>query len=89
MKTQTINMRVDPETKSKAEKLYAQFGITLSDAINMFLAKSIMTGGLPFNLVSSDFNAETIETIKRADEDIANGRVFSHDEVFGELRERL
>jgi len=86
MKTQTLNMRIDPETKMQAEKVYAQFGITLSDAINMFLNKSIMTGGLPFKLVPPPFDRETEEAIKRADDDIANGRVYTHEEVFGKLR---
>ena len=49
-KTATINIRVDPVTKSTAEKLFASFGITITDAVNMFLHKSIMEGGLPFEL---------------------------------------
>lgn len=43
-KTANINIRIDPETKSSAEKLFASFGITITDAINIFLRKSIMEG---------------------------------------------
>lgn len=37
-KTANINVRIDPETKAGAEKLFASFGITVTDAINIFYA---------------------------------------------------
>ena len=49
-KTASINIRVDQEIKKKAESLYNSFGITISDAINIFLHQSINHGGLPFEL---------------------------------------
>ena len=59
MKTATLNMRVDPSVKEEAERVYAQFGMNLTDAVNVFLHKSIMEGGLPFDLRQPRFNAET------------------------------
>ena len=47
-KTASLNIRIDPETKAGAEKLYAKFGITITDAVNMFLRQSLIDGGLPF-----------------------------------------
>ena len=47
-KTVSLNIKIDPETKAGAEKLYAKFGITVADAINMFLRQSLIDGGLPF-----------------------------------------
>ena len=44
-KTANINIRIEPETKATAEKLFSSFGITITDAINIFLRKSIMEGG--------------------------------------------
>lgn len=58
-KTANINIRIDPEVKSSAEKLFASFGITITDAINIFLHKSIMEGGLPFEVKQPRYNAET------------------------------
>lgn len=43
-KTANINIRIDPETKSNAEKLFSAFGITITDAINIFLHKALMEG---------------------------------------------
>ncbi|MDO5422596.1 MAG: type II toxin-antitoxin system RelB/DinJ family antitoxin [Eubacteriales bacterium] len=65
-KTATINVRIDPETKSSAEKLFSSFGITLTDAINIFLHKSIMEGGLPFEMKQPRYNAETEAAINEA-----------------------
>ena len=47
-RTANINIRTEPETKAGAEQLFASFGISVSDAINIFLHQSLMVGGLPF-----------------------------------------
>ena len=40
-KTATLNIRTDPIIKAQAEKIYQAFGITLTDAVNIFLRKSL------------------------------------------------
>lgn len=65
-KTANINVRIDPETKLNAEKLFSSFGITITDAINIFLRKSIMEGGLPFEVKQPRYNAETEEALNEA-----------------------
>ena len=42
--------RIQPQIKADAAAVYARWGISLSDAINIFLAKSIEVGGLPFDM---------------------------------------
>ena len=49
-KTSNINIRIDPDIKEQAEHLFSKFGITITDAINMFLHQSINVGGIPFEL---------------------------------------
>lgn len=58
-KTATINMRVNPETKSAAEEIYSSLGMTLTEAINVFLHKSIMVGGMPFDVRQPRYNKAT------------------------------
>ena len=36
-RTANLNIRIDPATKEDAEKLFSTFGITITDAVNMFL----------------------------------------------------
>lgn len=42
--------RIWPQIKADAAAAYARWGISLSDAINIFLAKSIEVGDLPFDM---------------------------------------
>lgn len=65
-KTANINVRIEPEIKSGAEKLFSSFGITITDAINIFLHKSIMEGGLPFEMKQPRYNEETEAAIQEA-----------------------
>ena len=36
-KTAMINIRIEPEIKADIEKLFSSFGITVSDAVNIFI----------------------------------------------------
>ena len=73
-KTATLNIRTDPVVKQAAERIYREFGITLTDAVNIFLRKSIMEGGLPFDMRTPVPNAETLLAMRET-EDILAGRV--------------
>ena len=75
-KTANISLRTEPELKEQAEKLYASFGLSLSDAITVFLAQSVNVGGLPFDLRRPSFNKKTVEAFKEA-QDIIDGKVES------------
>lgn len=44
-----IKTRTTDQVKEDATEVFAHWGLSLSDAINMFLIKSIEVGGLPFN----------------------------------------
>lgn len=46
--TATISFRTDPAIKREARELYADMGMDLSTAINIFLRQSIRENGMPF-----------------------------------------
>ena len=73
-KTAMINIRIEPEIKADVEKLFSSFGITVSDAVNIFLRKSLMEGGLPFDVKQPRYNAETEAAMQEA-RNIAAGMV--------------
>ena len=52
-KTATFQMRINPEIKAEAEKVFSRCGLTLTDAVNVFLQQALNVGGMPF-IVSSD-----------------------------------
>jgi DNA-damage-inducible protein J len=72
VKTANLNIRIDPQTKQGAEHLYSTFGITISDAVNIFLRQSLLVGGLPFEMKQPRYNAETEAAIQEA-RDIISG----------------
>ena len=47
-KTSTFQMRINPEVKRRVEDVYARQGLTLTDAVNMFIQQSLNEDGLPF-----------------------------------------
>ena len=49
-KTATFQMRINPAVKKQAEDLYAGYGLTLTDAVNIFIRQSLREEGLPFLL---------------------------------------
>ena len=55
-KTSTFQMRINPEVRRQIEDVYAKYGLSLTDAINIFLQQSLNESGLPFLL--SPENAE-------------------------------
>jgi DNA-damage-inducible protein J len=59
-KTRT-NVYLDKTVKEKAKKIYKQYGVSLSEAINMFLVQSVMERGLPFEMKIP--NDETINAM--------------------------
>ena len=65
-KTATINMRVNPQVKADAESIFASLGMTLTEAITVFLHKSVMEGGLPFDVRQPRYNVATEAAIAEA-----------------------
>lgn len=84
-KTSNLNIRIDPDIKEQAEQLFSQFGITITDAINMFLYQSLNYGGIPFELKTDKPNAVTLSAMKETDEITKSGQ--SPDDVEYMLKE--
>ena len=66
MRTAKINLRVDPHVKHEAALLYKRLGLTMSDAVNIFLNQSVCENAIPFKIKRP--NAETLEAMKALDE---------------------
>jgi DNA-damage-inducible protein J len=59
----TIQFRTDESTKAQSAAIFQQLGITMSDALNIFLRQAIMHGGMPFEMKIPKYNSETIAAI--------------------------
>lgn len=49
-KRSTFQMRINADKKQQAEVLFANYGLNLTDAINIFIQQSLNENGLPFLL---------------------------------------
>lgn len=97
-KTATINVRVDPEVKRSAEAILKRIGLPISTAIDIYLNKIIMTGGIPFALTTPmsppELNMdlmteeELAAKLMKGYEDGVNGRVFDAHEALSQLRKK-
>lgn len=55
-KNAEIKTRTYPDVKMRAAEVYSRWGLSLNDAINIFLVKSIDVGGLPFDMRAEHLN---------------------------------
>ncbi|OHB53710.1 MAG: hypothetical protein A2Y07_03350 [Planctomycetes bacterium GWF2_50_10] len=63
--TDTIQVRIDHETKAKVSDILETLSINLSDAIKMYLQQIILHKGIPFELkVPSKTAMATIEQVE-------------------------
>ena len=63
-----IHVKVDPKVKKDAQKLYDQIGISMSDAINMMLKRSLLERRIPFDTFIPGDDAPECMKIKTKEE---------------------
>lgn len=62
----TANISIDPETKQKAQALFADLRLDLSTAITLFLRQAIRENAIPFAITRDVPNADTVAALKEA-----------------------
>ena len=83
VRSAVLNLRIEPDVKTDAEELFESLGLTVTDAVNVFLRQSIMRGGFPFEIIRHMPNAVTQAAIKEAEILMTNpdARTFSDMEA--------
>ena len=80
---------MDSELKAQADALFAELGMNLSTAFNIFVRQSLREGGIPFEIKLEQPNKETVAAMLEA-EKIAKDPNVKHytnlDELFEDLR---
>lgn len=81
-----IQTRIDQQTKEKAEVIFNQLGLSLSDAIRMFLSQSIINRGLPFQpKLGKELSEETIQAIREVEAGIHSKKFHSVQDLIDDL----
>lgn len=88
-KTDTLNIRIEPELKKEAEKTLDDLGMNVADAVTIFLKQVVLTESIPFNIKKPKYNDETLEAIKEAFEIIKNPEKYKSFNSVDELMEEL
>ena len=82
---ETTSIKLDVEIKAKAKEIFKELGITMGEAVNIFLSQVALHKGLPFEVKIP--NKETIKAIEEARKGI-NMESSSIEEMIAE-RENL
>jgi len=80
-KTASLNIRLNPEVKKTAETVYAQYGLSLTEAVTVFIHQSCNIGGLPFDLRPSRPNVESLLAIAEANRISRDSSVKGHRDM--------
>lgn len=90
-KTATFQMRINPEIKSAVEDVYARCGMTLTDAINIFIQQSLNAEGMPMLITQNSKEAMREQAIRilgaelKKGEESAKKGLFSHEDILREF----
>ena len=87
--TSNMNIRMDKEVKEQAQKIFAQLGMDMTTAVNVFLRQTIRHNGFPFELKIDTPNEETmaaIQEVQQMKKNPALGKSYTDvDEMMKEL----
>ncbi len=81
----STSISIDADVKAQAQALFADFGMDLSTAINIFLRQSIRENAIPFAIQREDPNADTIAAIKERDEMIKHPEKYKRYSSFAKF----
>ena len=88
------SIKVDPAAWESAKEIFAGYGISVSDAINIFLHKVQKVGGLPFEMRDEEYydtpKEEVLRDLKEAVKEVnlynqGKLKLKTLDEVLDEL----
>ena len=72
-KTDTINVRIEPELKKEVEETLNELGMNIAEAITIYFKQIILTESIPFEIKKPKLNKETMKAI----EDVQKGENLS------------
>lgn len=88
--TTNISIRMDAELKSRADALFADLGMNISTAFNIFVRQALREGKIPFEITLNQPNKETIAAMLEAERIAKDPAVKGYnnlDELFAALEE--
>ena len=87
--TTNISIRMDADLKAQADALFAELGMNLSTAFNIFVRQSLREGGIPFEVKLEQPNKETIAAMLEAERIAKDPSVKGYRQVHDQFQKRL
>jgi|GEM_PF-3235458 len=90
MATISTNIHTDAEIKRQAEELFAEFGLTVNTAVDMFLRQSVKNRSIPLEFLSGEEKENSRQPIcerKKSIEDLFGKIHFAEGYDHKALRE--
>lgn len=79
--TTNISIRMDSDLKAQADTLFAELGMNMSTAFNIFVRQSLREGRIPFNVSLNQPNKETIAAMLEAERIAKDPNVKGYNDV--------
>lgn len=88
--TTMITLRIDRDTKERADELFQYLGMNTSTAIRMFLAQSVHEWRMPFRADASKARSRKLESALKESDEIISGQIKakkygSFDELLNDI----
>lgn len=87
--TTNISIRMDSDLKVQADALFAELGMNISTAFNVFVRQALREGRIPFDISLNKPNRETIAAMLEAERIAKDPSVKGYndlDELFADLK---
>ena len=87
--TTNISIRMDADLKAQADALFAELGMNLSTAFNIFVRQALREGRIPFDISLNYPNERTVAAMLEAERIAKDPSVKGYtdlDELFADLK---
>lgn len=85
--TSNVSFRIDSDLKAQADILFANLGMNMTTAFNIFLRQSVREGCIPFNITINTPNAETVAALLEAKQLLSDPNTKKYSNVEDALKE--
>jgi len=85
--TSNVSFRIDTDIKNQADKLFAELGLNMTTAFNIFIRQAVREGSIPFSITINTPNAETVAAMLEAERITNDPAVKRYSDVEEALRD--
>ena len=81
----STTLSIDADVKAQVQALYADLGLDLSTAVNIFFRQCLRENGIPFAIRRDEPNADTVAAMQEAEEMSKNPAAYKRYACFADL----